>query len=265
MVWDELLQHARAWALENSWRVLASCLILIAGVLLALASRLIVRVWQRRRLRKQFSRVSPFQAEIAAFSIFVVSVVLVLYTLGLAGPIVGFILTIGFGLGVAADSFSGFRILGSRPFGVGDLIELRAADVAGTVEQITLSGTILRLRDGTQAMVPNRKMLDDVVVNHSPGSGQTKLRFQFVLDCGSGISALKEHLQALVAEFPNVDAGRGQSVWLTAVEPDRATFVVAFGVSWYQEADISSEFLAAAKLRLDAVSVRIFSLTPAGS
>jgi small-conductance mechanosensitive channel len=137
--------------------------------------------WVRRRHDASAWQRYTFPLIAFLFVLFL-TVVLMLNALGLAGPIVSSIVTVGLALGVIADSFSGFRIFGSRPFSVGDVIEIKGEDVIGIVTQISLSGTALKLTNNTEVIVPNRKLLDKLVISHSPGSGRRRFRLQLVLD-----------------------------------------------------------------------------------
>ncbi len=72
-------------------------------------------------------------------------------------------------LGIASLAGIGLMIflrpfLPSMPFKVGDTI--KANDLLGKVEAVTFLNTRLRTFDGKTFFVPNRKILDDVVINY---------------------------------------------------------------------------------------------------
>src|SRR5215469_4619616 len=131
MIWKELIQHARAWLTENSWRVVAALVILILGLLLAAFIERLLRAALRFRARE--SRKAFVIPQIGWLIVVLLTLTLMLVALGLAGPIIGFIVTVGLALGLLADSFSGLRILATQPFRVGDLIEIKSEGVIGSV------------------------------------------------------------------------------------------------------------------------------------
>ena len=80
--------------------------------------------------------------------------------LGIAGLAIGF---------AAQDTvknlIAGVTILLDRPFRVGDNIELE--DTFGTVEEITLRSTRLRTLNNQIAILPNAKVIEEKILNHS--------------------------------------------------------------------------------------------------
>src|SRR5918912_686709 len=76
----------------------------------------------------------------------------------------------GFALGFALkDVLSNFvadgMLLAYRPFRLGDLIEM--GEFAGTIETIRIRDTLVRAEDGRLIVIPNTKLITEVVVNHS--------------------------------------------------------------------------------------------------
>ena len=228
MIWKELVQHARAWLGEYSWRVVAALIILALGLLLAAAIRRLLRTVLRARAPG--SRKGFIIAQIGWLVVVLLTVTLMLVALGLAGPVIGFIVTVGLALGLLADSFSGLRILATQPFRVGDLIEIKSEGVIGSVIQTSISDIILEIADNTRVIVPNRKLLDCLVINHSPSSAQKLLRFQFVLDPTSGINVLEEQIGSIMKAVPGIELGNGKQVFVTTIESNSVTFDVVQGL-----------------------------------
>jgi small conductance mechanosensitive channel len=87
--------------------------------------------------------------------------------IGVAGIAVGF---------AAQESLSnmiaGFLIFWDRPFEVGDYISLN--DQYGRVQDITMRTTRIRTQENTYAVVPNKQIIGEMLVNHSM-YGQTRV------------------------------------------------------------------------------------------
>ena len=77
---------------------------------------------------------------------------------------------IGLGISFAlkdmiANFFSGILILATRPFKVGDQIEVGGE--AGTVKDIKIRATDVKTYDGRKVIVPNSKLYNDTVINNT--------------------------------------------------------------------------------------------------
>ena len=77
---------------------------------------------------------------------------------------------VGLAIGFAAqDSLSniiaGFLIFIDKPFEVGDWV--RTADNYGQVSEITMRSTRIRTKRNTYVVIPNKTIIDSVLVNHS--------------------------------------------------------------------------------------------------
>lgn len=99
------------------------------------------------------------------------AVVTVLSQLGIqVAPLIAGLGIAGLAIGFAAQDtvknlIAGVTILLDRPFRVGDNIELQ--DTFGTVEEITLRSTRVRTLDNQIAILPNAKVIEEKILNHS--------------------------------------------------------------------------------------------------
>ncbi|MDT7542496.1 MAG: small conductance mechanosensitive channel [Acidobacteriota bacterium] len=80
--------------------------------------------------------------------------------LGLTGFALGFALK-----DVLSNFVAGVMLLAYRPFRIGDLIEM--GEFTGTIESIRIRDTLVRASDGRLIIIPNTKLITEVVVNHS--------------------------------------------------------------------------------------------------
>lgn len=89
--------------------------------------------------------------------------------LGLTGFALGFALK-----DVLANLVAGVMVLVYRPFRIGDTITV--AGQCGVVEGIRLRDTLLRHEDGTLVIIPNSKVVTEVVVNRTEHDRHARLR-----------------------------------------------------------------------------------------
>ncbi|HEY0097428.1 MAG TPA: mechanosensitive ion channel domain-containing protein [Pyrinomonadaceae bacterium] len=80
--------------------------------------------------------------------------------LGLTGFALGFALK-----DVLSNLLSGIMLLLYRPFNIGDLI--RMGEYEGTIETIRMRDTLVRAADGRLIVIPNTKLITEVVVNNT--------------------------------------------------------------------------------------------------
>ena len=80
--------------------------------------------------------------------------------LGLTGFALGFALK-----DVLSNLLSGIMLLLYRPFNIGDHISM--GDYEGTIETIRMRDTLVRAADGRLIVVPNTKLITEVVVNNT--------------------------------------------------------------------------------------------------
>jgi small conductance mechanosensitive channel len=98
----------------------------------------------------------------------------------------------------------------SLPFKVGQTI--KAGDLLGKVEAITLLNTRLRTFDGKTFFVPNRQILNDIVINyHFTETRRVKIDVSIRYD--QDLIKAKQVLEAVMVEDPRVKAKPGPMVY----------------------------------------------------
>ena len=80
--------------------------------------------------------------------------------LGLTGFALGFALK-----DVLSNLLSGIMLLLYRPFHIGD--HIRMGEYEGVIETIRMRDTLVRAADGRLIVIPNTKLITEVVVNHT--------------------------------------------------------------------------------------------------
>lgn len=182
-----------------------------AGVLLAgfVIYKLTAQPLRRILVR---NRVEPWLARIVAFNIykFVVVAVAVAAALGQVGIHVGAALT---GIGIAgiavgfiaqdslANIVAGFLISIDKPFRVGDYLTVNP--YYGRVEQITVRSTRIRTQDNTYVVIPNSKIINEVVVDHTT-NGETRVNVQVSIVYEASVEQARTAILEAVASIDGV-------------------------------------------------------------
>jgi small conductance mechanosensitive channel len=149
-------------------KLLVAILILVVG---AMASR-----WVSRWLLRMLGRLeleAPVRlllARVAWAACFGLFVIMALQNLGVELlPLIAGLGVAGAGIalatqGVLSNMVAGLSIIFAKPFRVGEYIEI--AGVEGTVETITLFSTTLLHVDRSRVIVPNRKIVGEILHNY---------------------------------------------------------------------------------------------------
>ena len=152
-----------------SFQVLAALAILFVGFLCArIAGRFIERWLQRSTIELHLQRllvragkalVLLFTA-ILALDKFGVQVTALVAGISVAGVAAGFAVQ-----GILANLAAGLSIMLSRHFRIGDYIEI--GTVKGQVQSIDLTMTVLRTLEDARVIVPNRKIVGEIIYNYT--------------------------------------------------------------------------------------------------
>ena len=149
-------------------RLLVAILILVAGLVVSRAvSRWLLRLLHRLELEQP---VRLLLARVAWAASFVLFVIMALQNLGVELlPLIAGLGVAGAGIalatqGVLSNMVAGLSIIFSKPFKVGEYIAI--VGVEGTVESITLFSTTLLHVDRSRVVVPNRKIVGEILHNY---------------------------------------------------------------------------------------------------
>ncbi len=262
ITWNQVQQHLTVWFVEFLWRMLGVLGILVLGLIAAL----IVRVAFKRILRRCDN---PRQRQtffvlrgILLLAVAVAGAAFVLVAFGVAGPVIGLVVTLGLALGVFADSLGGFRILLLRPFEVGDTLELPGLGLRGIVAQITLTGIVLHTADRSEVLVSNRKLFENPIITHAGFDPGADLAFRLDLGLAGEIGELQQQIRTLAEATPGFDPIHGCRVIVTRIESGFVGFEVRFFARRKAGEDPSSEFLKLTKAEFDRHGVGVRLLKP---
>lgn len=166
------IEHVKSTVLDLAIRfgpkLLVAILILIAGVI---SSR-----WTARWLMRALSRIElepPVRVLLARVGwalTFLLFAILALQNLGVELlPLIAGLSVVGAGLalatqGVLSNVVAGLSIIFSKPFRVGEYISIVSEE--GQVDIITLFSTTLRHSDRSRVVIPNRKIVGEILHNY---------------------------------------------------------------------------------------------------
>ena len=165
---QSVVDYLTVYVTQKGFQILGAILILIIGVL---ATRWLGRLLERSLQKKEME--PPVRMLILRVS----KLLLLALTVIMAVDKMGFNVTalvagvgvagVGVGLamqGVLGNLVAGLTIIFTKPFRVGDYVEIH--DVHGQVVQIELFSTVLTHADRSRVIVPNRKIVGEILHNY---------------------------------------------------------------------------------------------------
>lgn len=232
---------------------------------------LVLGLWISGRIKKiaarameRSSRIDSTLAGFLSSLIYYGLIVLVLITtLGVFGvPTTSFAaiigaagLAIGLSLqGTLGHVASGVMMLGFRPFDVGDYVE--AAGVAGSVKSIGLFTTVLATVDNKKIIIPNGKILDDVITNYA-GYDTRRVDLVFGVSYGDDLDKAMTLINAEVAKDARVAADPEPIVAVDALGDSSIDIICRIWVQGSDYFPVKWALIKAVKERFDAEGVTI--------
>jgi small-conductance mechanosensitive channel len=113
----------------------------------------------------------------------------VLASTAVLGIVIGFA-----GRQVIANLVSGVMLAFSQPLRIGDLVSI-GEDVHGRVADISLTYTRVDGGDGSLIVVPNERVMTDVVINHSAGNNAAPVTVDVWLPPGADVEEARRTLE----------------------------------------------------------------------
>jgi len=148
---------------------------------------------QRLMVRAGKALVLLFTA-ILALDKFGVQVTALVAGISVAGVAVGFAVQ-----GILANLAAGLSIMLSRHFRIGDYIEI--GNVRGQVQSIDLTMTILRTLEDARVIVPNRKIVGEIIYNYT---GERRVPLTLQVGYGENLENVMRAIQDALAGNPRI-------------------------------------------------------------
>ncbi|HUU38040.1 MAG TPA: mechanosensitive ion channel family protein [Candidatus Desulfaltia sp.] len=166
----------------------------------------------------------------------------------------------GIALGFAAqdslaNSIAGFLIFWDKPFEVGDLISV--AGEYGQVKEITLRSTRIRTLNNTFVVLPNKGVIDQVLVNHSK-HGETRIEVPVGIAYKEHIPDARKVILEMVRGLEGVLQEPAPDVVVKQLGPSSVDLIVRVWIKNARyEMPIFYRVMEASKLALDAAGIQI--------
>ncbi len=183
--------------------VLALAVLFLGYVFFRLTAAVFRKVLLRSKIQDAFARLlidNVYKVVVLVITLITaagqlgINVVAPLAGLGILGLAVGF---------AAQDSLSniiaGFLIFFDKPFKVRDYVTL--GEHYGRVELITMRSTRIRTQDNKYVVIPNQKIINEVLVDHST-NGDTRLIIPVTIEYEASIEKARE---AILHEISKID------------------------------------------------------------
>ena len=161
---DKLIDYV----ITHSGSLVAAVLVIVAGLLAARWVGGMLNRWMERKAMEPPMRM--LLVRVARLLILALAVVIALETAGMDMTIlIASFSVAGLGVGLALQGvlgnlFAGLTIIFTKPFRVGEYIEI--AGVQGQVQTIALFSTTLLHPDRSRVVIPNRKVVGEILHNY---------------------------------------------------------------------------------------------------
>lgn len=241
--------------------LVVALLILVATVFLSRwASKVTRRALSRVRGFRDDQTVLTFAVQVVRVLIYIVGLIAVLQRLGVqTTSIIAMLgaasLAVGLALqGTLSNVAAGVVLLILRPYKVGDVIDIGGA--SGTVQRLNLFTTQLSNANNHKIVVPNGKVLGDVILNLS-GQTTRRIEINFTVGYGEDLSQTRAVLAATAAAheavLPDPAPWTGVTGLLDSAVQVTLQAWVRSGDWWQTQADL----MQAGKEALDAADIEI--------
>ncbi len=171
---------------------------------------------------------------------------------------------VGLALGFAFQDLAGNLISGVGlavhrrwPFKIGDVVETN--DVFGVVEKIHLRTSIVRTLDGKMAVIPNKQIYQNKVLNHSV-SGTRRVEIACGVSYGDDLEKVRQVVMDTLGGVEGRDRSRDVEVFFTGFGNSSIDFVGRFWVDYEKQPDFldaQSRAIIATKKAFDANDIVI--------
>lgn len=185
---------------------------------------------------------NSFARKLTRFLGVVVGLVVALQILGLGKAATTFLagagligLALGFALqDLSANFIAGVAMAFKRPIEVGDLVETN--DRVGLVERIELRSTVLRSPDGRLVRMPNRKIFEEAIINHST-TGNRRVEIAVGVSYSADLEEVDRATRAAIEQVADRDSSRDIEVYFKEFGDSSINLVARFWIPFARNVD----------------------------
>jgi small-conductance mechanosensitive channel len=223
--WQALIEYIKPAETAAGFliNIILTILIILVGLTLAR--------WGKQRIVRAVARpqvsgnLAVLLGNAAFIGVIIITALLALRPFGLDATALVTVLgvsTVAIGLALQdmlKNLFAGVYLLLEHPFRIGDTIVVDNRE--GEVESIEIRTTVLRMRDGTQALVPNAVVLATTVMNRT--AYPTRRVSIKVAGVTEDLEAINERVKAALADHPDLAQTPAPQVHVAAIDDGKKT------------------------------------------
>ena len=250
-------QH-EALIVQGILSVIGAIIILVAGVLIARVSSAGLR---RFLLRRNVDKtVAQFSGTLLRYTLIAFAAVAALGRVGVeTSSIIAVIGAAGLAIGLAlqgslANFAAGILLVSLRPFKAGEYTDM--GGVAGTVEEVHIFSTTLRMPDNRLVIIPNSKIMSGDIINYSR---QPNRRVDLVIGVAydTDVSHVKRILQEVVKQDARILHELGNTIRLTEMAASSLNYAVRVWTANADYWDVYYDLMENIKTTLDEHQIGI--------
>jgi small-conductance mechanosensitive channel/CRP-like cAMP-binding protein len=199
----------------------------------------IINPWRVHRLPDRFPTIVQDAIVIGLFGL---GATMILQEKVFAATAVGAVV-VGFALqNTLGNLFAGLAIQIEKPFRIGEWV--RIADIDGLVSEITWRAVKVRTKSGNFVVVPNSKLADDIIINYSEPTRDTRLEVMV----GAHYDAPPNRVKAVILEGlkrdPLISSEREPEITIADFAESAITYRV-----WVWIADFATDYQTYDRIR----------------
>jgi small conductance mechanosensitive channel len=154
-----------------------------------------------------------------------------------------------------ANTIAGFLIFWDKPFQVGHIVSTQGE--YGEVASITMRTTRIRTPNNTYVVLPNRKIIEDVLINHSM-FGHTRVDVPIGIAYKERVDAAREVLLTVARDQPDVLSDPAPEIVMTDLGDSSVNLQIRVWISDARlERPVLVRVLEASKTALDTAGIEI--------
>ena len=243
-LWETLTSTLKGWAESGAAHLPNLIVAIVLFFVFYWAARAAKKVVRKTLAHTQTQEtVRQLLASLAQFAVLIAGLMVCLSVMDLGKAVTSILAgagVLGLALGfafqdLAANFISGVGLSVKHPFSPGDIIETNS--ITGIAESIDLRTTTLRTFDGKRVRIPNKKIYEEVLINHS----DTELR-RAEVTCGVSYDEDLEQVAALVCasleDIEDRDASRPPEVYFTNFGGSSIDFRARVWFDYHKQRDL---------------------------